>query len=163
MKKILLAYFSRTGNTRSVATQIQKVTGGDIFEIKLVDPYPDDYDEAVKRAGEELKTNYKPELKTRIDNIKDYDVIFIGHPIWWSTFPAPIRSFLSDYDLAGKTIIPFCTHEGSKSGNSVADISKLCPRSTILEGLAIRHGEDAKKLESEISEWLSKIKVEKLA
>ena len=161
-KKILVAYFSRTGNTRRVATQIQEMIGGDLFEIKLIKPYPDDYDAAVKRASGELKTDYQPELKTRIDNIKDYDVIFIGHPIWWSAIPAPIRSFLSDYDLAGKIIVPFCTHEGSKSGHSITDISTVCPRSTILEGLAIQHGEDAKISESEVSEWLGKIKIERL-
>jgi flavodoxin len=162
MKKILVAYFSRTGNTRKVAGQIQKMTGGDIFEIQVVVPYPDNYDAAVKLADQERKSNDKPELKTQVDNIKNYDVIFIGHPIWWSGIPAPIRSFLSDYDFSGKIIAPFCTHEGSKSGHSVADISKLCPGATVLEGLAIRHGEDAKKSEGEVSEWLGKINVERL-
>src|SRR5664280_1274150 len=113
MKKILVAYFSHSGNTREIANQIHKSVGGDFFEIQAVKPYPDDYDAVVKQATQELNSGHKPALKIKMENIKSYDLIFIGYPNWCSTVPAPVRAFLSEYDFSGKTIIPFCTHEGS--------------------------------------------------
>jgi flavodoxin len=97
-------------------------------------------------------------LKTRIENIKPYDLVFIGYPIWWGTFPAPVKTFLSEYDFSGRTIVPFCTHEGSGLGRSVTDISKLCPQSTLLDSVAIR-GRDVKTTQNKVSEWLQKIKI----
>jgi flavodoxin len=157
-KKILVAYFSRSGNTREIANQIHKIVGGDIFEIQTVKPYPNDYDAVVKQARQELDSGYKPALKTKTENITSYDLVFIGYPNWWGTIPAPVRVFLSEYDLSGKTIAPFCTHEGSGLGRSVADISKLCPKSTLLDGVAIRGG-DVKTAQNQVSEWLQKIKI----
>jgi flavodoxin len=159
-KKILVTYFSRTGNTREIANQIHKIVGGDIFEIQVVETYPEDYEEAKTRAMQEQKSGYKPALKTKVENIKPYDLVFIGYPIWWGTIPAPIKSFLSQYDLSGKTIVPFCTHGGSGLGRSVADISELCPKSNILEGKAIR-ARNAKTAQNDISEWLREIKITK--
>ena len=158
MKKILVAYFSHSGNTREVAEQIQKMSGGDIFEIRAVKPYPDDYEAAKTRAQRELDEDYRPELAAKVENMGAYDAVFIGYPIWWSTFPAPIKTFLSAYDLTGKTVVPFCTNEGSGLGRSVADISKSCPKSVILEGLAIR-GEDARTSRDKVLEWLRQIKI----
>ena len=103
MRKILVAYFSRSGNTREIASQIHKNVGGDIFEVQAVKPYPSDYNALVKQARQELESGYKPALKTKIENIKSYDLVFIGYPIWWSTFPAPVKTFLSENDLSGKT------------------------------------------------------------
>jgi flavodoxin len=159
-KKILVAYFSHSGNTREIANQIHKIVGGDIFEIQAVKPYPNDYDAVVKQARQELDSGYKPPLKTKIEDIKSYDLIFIGYPNWWGTFPAPVKTFLSGYDFSGKTIVPFCTHGGSGLGRSVSDISKLCPKSTLLEGVAIL-GKDVKTAQNEVSEWLRKIKITK--
>ena len=159
-KKILVAYFSHSGNTREIANQIHKSVGGDIFEIQSVKPYPHDYDAVVEQAKQELESGYKPALKTKIENIKSYDLVFIGYPIWWGTVPAPVRTFLSEYDFSGKTIVPFCTHEGSGLGRSVTDISKLCPKSTLLDGVAIR-GRDVKTAQNKVSEWLQKIKITK--
>jgi flavodoxin len=159
-KKILVAYFSYSGNTREIADQIHKSVGGDIFEIQAVKLYPDDYDAVVKQARQELKSGEKPALKTKIENIKSYDLVFIGYPNWWGTFPAPVKTFLSGYDFSGKTIVPFCTHGGSGLGRSVSDISKLCPKSTLLEGVAIL-GKDVKTAQNEVSEWLRKIKITK--
>jgi flavodoxin len=159
-KKILVAYFSHSGNTREVAEQIHKNVGGAIFEIKAVKSYPNDYDAAVKQAKQELDSGYKPLLKTKIENIRSYDLVFTGYPIWWGTFPAPVGTFLSEYDLSGKTIVPFCTHEGSGLGRSVSDISKLCLKSTLLDGVAIR-GRDVKDAQNKLSEWLRKIKITK--
>jgi flavodoxin len=159
-KKILVAYFSHSGNTREIADQIHNNVGGDVFEIKAVNTYPSDYDTVVKQARQELDSGYKPELKTKIENIESYDVVFIGYPDWWGTIPAPVRTLLSDYDFSQKTIAPFCTHEGSGLGRSVSDISKLCPKSTVLEGVAIR-GRDAKTAQNKVSEWLQEIMIKK--
>lgn len=157
-KKILIVYFSHTGNTREIAKQIKKSVGADIFEIQAVKTYSEDYEEVKKQASQELQSGEKPVLKTKLDNIKQYDIIFIGYPIWWGTFPAPVKTFLSEYNLSGKIIVPFCTHLGSGLGGSVSDIKKLCPKSTILDGLAI-WGNDVKDAQKKVSEWLGKIKV----
>ena len=158
MKKILVAYFSYSGNTREIANQIHKSLGGDIFEIQAVKPYPNDYDAVVNQARQELDLSYKPALKTKIENIKSYDPVFIGYPNWCNTVPAPVRTFLLEYDFSGKTIVPFCTHEGSGLGQSATDITKFCPKSTLLEGVAIR-GRDVKTAQNKVSEWLGKIKI----
>ncbi len=153
---ILVVYFSRSGNTHAIATQIHESVGGDIFEIVTVDPYPSGYDEVVEQARKELTEEYRPKLKTKVENIESYNIVFVGYPNWWGTVPRPIATFLSEYDFSGKTIVPFCTHEGSRLGQSVEDITELCPQSTILDGLAIR-GRDVKNAANEISGWLRKI------
>jgi flavodoxin len=153
LMKILVAYFSHSGNTREIANQIHRSAGGDIHEIESVKPYPRDYDACVKQAGQELDSGYKPVLKTRIENSDSYDIVFIGYPDWWGTIPAPVRVFLAEYDFSGKRIAPFCTHEGSGLGRSVADIAKLCPKSTVLDGAAFR-GSDVKNAQDDVSEWL---------
>ena len=155
---ILVAYFSHSGNTREIANQIHKRAGGDIFEIQSVKKYPADYDAVVEQARKELDSGFKPELKTKVENIKSYDLVFIGYPVWWGTFPAPVKTFLSEYDFSGKTIAPFCTHEGSSLGRSAADISKLCPKSVLLNGAAIR-GSVVKTAQNKVSEWLREIKI----
>lgn len=159
-KKILVTYFSHTGNTREIANQIHAIVGGDIFEILAVNPYPKDYDVCVKQAKKELDSGYKPELKSKIKNIETYDLVFIGYPIWFGTFPAPVKTFLSEYDFSGKTVVPFCTHGGGGPGRNVTDIEILCPKSTVLEGVAIRGG-DVKTAQNTVSEWLRKIKITK--
>jgi flavodoxin len=157
---ILVAYFSHSGNTREIANQIHKIVGGDIFEIQAVKPYPKDYDAVVKQARQELASGYQPVLKTKVENIQSYDTVFIGYPNWCSTIPAPVSAFLSEYDLSGKTIVPFCTHGGGSLARSTSDISKLCPKSTVLDAIAIS-GNDVKTAQNKISEWLRKIKITK--
>jgi len=153
---ILVAYFSHSGNTREVARQIHKIAGGELFEIQAVKPYPRDYDAVVQQARKELDSGDKPTLKTRLEDIKPYALVCIGYPNWWGTLPRPIVTFLSEHDLSGKTIAPFCTHEGSGLGRSATDLSKLCPRSTVVGGLAIR-GSDVKNAQNKISAWLNSI------
>lgn len=155
---ILVAYFSHSGNTREIANQIHEIVGGDIFEIVTVDPYPRGYNEVAEQARKELDAGYRPELKTKVENMGSYDLILVGHPNWWGTVPRPIATFLLQYDFSGKTIVPFCTHEGSGLGRSVMDITKLCPQSTILDGLAIRGGE-VKNAQHKVSEWLHELGV----
>jgi flavodoxin len=155
-KKILVAYFSHSGNTREIADQIHNKAGGDIFEIQGEKPYPQDYDAVVKQARQELDSGLKPALKTKVENIESYDLVFIGYPNWCGTVPAPVKTFLSEYDFSGKTIAPFCTHEGSGLGRSATDIGKLCPKSTLQEGTAIR-GRDVKTAQNKVSDWLKKL------
>lgn len=157
-KKVLVVYFSHSGNTRGIARQIHAIVGGDIVEIKTVKPYIKDFDALVEQAGQELKSGYKPPITTKVKNMKAYDVIFIGFPSWWATYPAPVKTFLSENRMRGKTIAPFCTHEGSGLGSSVKDMSKLCPRAKILEGFEVR-GTEVKKANTKLMEWLQRIGV----
>lgn len=157
-KKILVVYFSHSGNTRKLANQIHERVGGDLFEVVPVDPYPVDYDAVVAQAKKELNSEYKPALKSKIKDVGSYDVIFIGYPNWCNTIPRPVVTFLLEQDLSGKTIGPFCTHEGSRLGRSATDISKLCPQSTILEGLAVR-GRDVGNAQNQVSAWLQGLKL----
>ena len=157
-QQILVAYFSHSGNTREMANQIHGSVGGHIFEVKAIKPYPDDYDAVVEQARQELNSGDKPALKTKVEGIESYDLVFIGYPIWWGTFPAPVKTFLSEYDFSGKTIVPFCTHEGSGLGRSPADISKLCPKSTLQDGLAIWR-KNVKTAQNDVSEWVRRLGV----
>ncbi len=155
-ENILVAYFSHSGNTEVVANQIYESLGDDIFKIETVYPYPADYDAVVNMAKQEQKNQYRPELEMGIENMDSYDVIFVGYPNWWGTMPMAVFTFLEEYDFLGKTIIPFCTHEGSGLGGSVDDIAELCPQSTILDALAIRGG-DVENAEEDVLEWLYEI------
>lgn len=151
-KKILIAYFSQTGTTEKAAKRIQELTKGDIFEIKTVTPYPNDYNELADGAKKEKEENARPKLATKVENIDNYDVIFVGYPIWWHTAPMTIDTFLESYNLSGKTIVPFCTSSSSDIKESMEAINSLCPNSTILEGL---RANDISKIEP----WLKKIDI----
>jgi flavodoxin len=156
--KTLIAYFSHSGNTRTVAQQIQKITGGDLFEIAAEKPYPRDYNTVVEVAKREQSANQRPPLKTIVENMAGYNVVILGYPNWWSTMPMPVFTFLEQYDFSGKTILPYCTHEGSRMGRSEKDIALLCPAATVLSGLAIR-GSSVKAAQAEVAEWLLKAKI----
>ncbi len=139
---ILIAYFSKTGNTEEVANRIQELTGGDLFRIETAQPYPEDYTETTQIAQEELENNARPELTGEVENMEDYDTLFIGYPIWWHTAPMAVYTFLESYDLSGKTVIPFCTSGGSDIEESMPAIQELCPDSNILEGLTANNLDD---------------------
>ena len=170
-KKILVAYFSRTGdnyavgniskgNTHIVADMIAETTGADTFEIKTVKPYPATYKECTEVAKKELADDARPELATKIDNIKDYDVIFLGYPIWWSDMPMPIYSFMESYDFNGKTIIPFCTSAGDVLTGKESNIPKYAKGATVLQGLGIegkRAQEKPDSVRPQVQEWLTKL------
>lgn len=157
-KKILVAYFSHTGNTREVANQIKSLTGGDVYEIQTTNPYTEPYRELTERAKKEISAAYKPELKDKLKSIEAYDVIFVGSPCWWGTYAPPVATFLSSYSFSGKTIVPFMTHEGSRMGHTVADIKKLCPKAEVLEGLPVR-GSMAKSSKKDVEAWLRSLKL----
>jgi flavodoxin len=165
--KTLIAYYSRkgqnyvggsivnlpVGNTEVVATKIQAMIGGDLFEIDTVEAYPKDYTETTNVAMEEKRENARPKLTETVDNMDSYDVIYLGYPNWWGTFPMAVFTFLESYDFSGKTIIPFCTHEGSGLGNSERDIKKSCPKANVKSGLAIRGG-SVNRSDNEITNWI---------
>ena len=155
-KKVLVVYYSRSGNTREVANQIHQSVGGDIVEIQTVNPYPADYRETTALAKKELESGYKPPIKTKVANIGSYDIVFLGSPNWWGTIATPVMTFLSEHNLTGKAIAPFITHGGSALGRSVVDIGKFSPKSTILEGLAV-WGKEAKASQGAVAEWLRKL------
>lgn len=137
-KKTLIAYYSRTGFTEQVARWIQTSVGGDLVRLETAQPYPGNYRAMVEKNVEEQRAGAKPPLKTRIADFPTYEVIFVGYPIWNMDLPRPLATFLSSYDFAGKTIIPFCTNGGYGPGGSQATIEGLCPRSKVLDVLAFR-------------------------
>ncbi len=134
-KKILIAYYSlRNGNTRLVAEEIQKNVGGDIFRIETTHGYPSEYRAVTEQARRELDTGFRPPLKANMKNFSQYDIVFIGSPNWWGT------------------IVPFITHEGSRLGRSAADIAKLAPGATLLNGLPVR-GSSAANCAADVKKW----------
>jgi len=152
-RKILIVYFSRTGNTREVANQIRQQVGGDLFEVRTVQPYPAAYRATTDQAKREQQENARPALTAEVNYMAGYDVVFIGYPNWWGTLPMAYFTFLEHYDFAGKTIVPFCTHEGSHMGRSESDLRRLCPRSILATGIALRSADGHR----DITEWLHKL------
>ena len=124
--KVLVAYFTLSGNTEKVAKNIQKAVDGDLYKIELLKPYPKEYKKQTELAKQELKDNVFPAIKERPANIDDYDVVFIGSPVWWGTISTPVRTFLNSGNLKGKVVIPFVTHGGGCADNSFSDTKKLC-------------------------------------
>lgn len=168
--KILIAYFSRAdenygvgyiekGNTAIIAEMIAEGTGGELFHIERATSYPVDYDECTDEAKQEQEDNARPALAEDKD-ISEYDVIFLGYPIWWGEMPMPVYTFLEGHDFSGKTIIPFCTHAGSSLSGTEKSIENVCVDSEILDGLSIK-GEDAQNSQDEaketVNEWLESL------
>jgi flavodoxin len=135
--KILVAYFSWSGNARTLAGQIAQVTGGDLFEIKTVMPYPVNYEECTRVAKQESDSNARPAILGNIANITQYGTVFLCYPNWWGTLPMAVFTFLEAYNFSGKTIYPLVTHGGSRFGRSLDDIKKLSPRAVLGEGLDV--------------------------
>lgn len=125
------------GNAEVLANDIHDFTGADIHEIQVRDVYPEDYDQTVNRASEERNQNTRPELLNHVDNMQEYDNIILIYPVWWSTVPMPVYTFLEEYDLAGKIIVPIATHKGSFLGSSVSDLRQALPQSDVKNGIAI--------------------------
>ncbi len=167
--KLLIAYFSRSGNnyvggtivnlkagnTEIVAGMIRNLAGGDLFKIDAVQAYPDDYMETTEVAKKELREKARPALKTNLANLDGYDTVILGYPNWWGTMPMAVHTFLESFDFSGKTLLPFCTHEGSGMGHSESDIKRLCPGAGVLPGLPIIGG-NVRRAEDDVARWLSK-------
>ena len=155
--KTLVAYFSRTGNTRVLARQIHRARGATLFEIQPAMPYPEDYEETVAQARRERDSGYEPALQTRVVNIDDYATVFLGFPIWGQTAPPVIRSFPSSHDLAGKTLIPFITHGGYGLGSSLGVLAAHAPRARLLEaGLSMEADQERRTL-TRVTDWLQRV------
>ena len=173
--KILIVYLSRTNNTKAIAEIIHKNVGGKLVAIELEKPYPANYEVTVQQVVKENETGYLPPLKTKIDSIQNYDVVFVGFPTWGMKLPPPMKSFLKQYDLSGKTIVPFNTNDGYGIGTSFDTVKELCSKSKILEGFSIKGGtesdgrsrlskeENAKDAETKVKKWLQEIKLTKEA
>ncbi len=154
--KVLVAYYSWSGNTRFAAEQIQKLTGGTLFEIRPRKAYPSGYSACVDQAKKECREGVKPELDSKVENFAKYDVIFVGSPNWWSTMAPPVRSFLSDYDFSGKTVIPFVTHGGGGMANCERDMRKICSKATFAKGGAFS-GSSIRNAEEALRKWVSEV------
>lgn len=154
--KSLVVYFSWSGNTENVAKSIQKQTDSDIFEIVPATPYSDDYDTVVDLAQNEQRNNARPAISNSIENIEQYDVIYVGFPNWWGDMPMILYTFFDTYDLSGKTVAPFCTSGGSGLSNTVNEMKDLEPNATVTNGLHIGSGSSSNP-NSAVKEWLGEI------
>ncbi len=170
--KTLVVYFSRTGenygvgniekgNTHIIADMIAEKTNADMFEITTVNKYPETYDECTEVAKQEKDSNARPEIIGTVENMEQYDTVFIGYPIWWSDMPMAIYTFLESYNFSGKTIIPFCTHEGSGLSGTPSNIQNTCPSATVITDAFEIRGREAQNAQNEANEqvqnWLNKI------
>lgn len=173
--KTLIAYFSladivpegadasahatpSVGNTESAAIEIQNQVGGDLFAIHTVQTYPVNHRECSAIAEEEMRSDARPELSTHVENMEQYDTVYIGYPIWWYMEPMAIRTFLEEYDFTGKTVIPFCTTLGAGIGESEENIASLASGATVLEGVTLSTGRQ--DMSEDISSWLADIGME---
>lgn len=170
-EKVLIVYLSRTNNTKAVAEMIHKQVGGKLISLELVTPYPENYRTTVGQVVRENETGYLPPLKTRIDSIEKYEIIFLGFPTWGMKLPPPIKTFLKQYDLKNRTVILFNTNGGYGKGSSYDTVKELCPGCNIPEGFSTTGGfeisgrlleirdEKAVAVEKDVKKWLQRIKI----
>ena len=156
--KILVAYYSWGGNTRTAAEKIKAQTGADLIEIIPKTAYPTDYSECVAQARKETKADFRPAIKTKVENINDYDVILIGTPNWCSTIAPPVATFLSENNLDGKTVALFVTHGGGGLSRCEADMRKLTGDAKVMKS-GVFSGSKISAADKEISQWLKDIAV----
>lgn len=157
--KILVAYFSATGHTRPIAETIAELTGADLFEIVPADPYTDEdlnYSNDNCRANQEQNdSSVRPEIADKVENMDNYDVVLIGHPIWWGQEPRIMDTFMESYDFSGKTLVNFCTSGGSGIATSTEHLKALSPDADWLDGHRFETGADEKT----IQEWLDELNI----
>ena len=167
-KNILVAYFSRAdenynvgtidiGNTQIIAEYIASEVGADSFHIETVTPYPADYDDCCDVAKKELADKARPEIKGGVENMEQYDIVFLGYPIWWGDMPMAVYTFMNSYDFSDKVVIPFNTHEGSGESGTYSAIGSYLPNAQVLDGMAIQ-GKTAQEFSTDtqqsVREWL---------
>ena len=148
------AGYIEKGNTQIVAEALAGLTGGDLYRITTAEPYPEDYASMLTRAREELDADARPALAGELPNLDDYDIIMIGYPIWHGAIPRPVLTFLERYDLTGKRLIPFNTHEGSGQSGTASEIAASASGAETLDGIAIR-GRTAQEDDSRTRELLT--------
>lgn len=153
MAKSLVLYFSYTGNVRHLARMIADETGADLFEVEPVEAYPADYSQCVKQAKEEINRKYHPPIKGLPENMDQYDTVYVGSPIWWYTMAPPMATALESIDWNGKTVYPFCSHGGIRTGNYRGDVAAACTGAEVKKMYsAFRSGIMAKR---GIKNWLN--------
>lgn len=164
--RVLIAFYSRAGenyfggsyrhvavgNTQKVAQMLADLTDGELYHIEQAQPYADDYQECIAQAQQDLRSHARPDVLGLPDDLDAYDEIYLGYPNYWGTMPMAVYTFLEHYDFTGKTIHPFCTHEGSGLSNTVQDIRRAAPGAVVTEGLAVL-GSDADRAESKLKRW----------
>ncbi|WP_313369654.1 flavodoxin [Achromobacter animicus] len=151
--RILVAYFSRTGNTRVIAGLIHRQQRSDLFEIQPARPYPEDYLQTVEQARQERDAGYEPALQSQVTDMAGYRTVFLGFPIWGTTAPPVIRTFLSTHDLSGKDLVPFITHGGYGLGDSRSVIARLAPDARLHDGFEMEADQERKTMER-VTGWL---------
>ena len=145
---------NESGNLQVMAQVIQEQTGADVFQILVSEPYDPEYEVMRERAYDELDADAFPELQAAVDNLDDYDVIYIGTPVWSGSMPRPVASFLNENDLSGKTIVPFGIHLGSGFGSILREMEELAPNAAITEGFTINASTENDEVRAEFTEWL---------
>lgn len=155
---VLVAYFSRSGNTKVVAGLIQRAARAELFEIIPANAYPDDYLATVEQARQERDSDFEPVLAAKVADIGGYHTVFLGFPVWGETAPPIIRSFLSSHDFSGKNLIPFITHGGYGLGDSLSVLASHARNARLLEGFAMQADQERKTME-QVSSWLSEVKL----
>lgn len=156
--KSVVVYYSLSGNTKLVAETLGEMIGAEILEIQTVRPYPSDFHAVVEQAREERRTDFLPPIQALEADLSNYDTVFLGFPIWGNTIPQPMATFLSQNKLAGKTVVPFCTHDGYGVGRSYRVVADYCPEATVLEGFDML-GSGAREARQLLAAWLGRIGV----
>ena len=155
-KKILIAYYSWSGNTKALAEEIHKQVGGDLYPIVPSTPYSETYAVTVAKAKQEQLSNARPAIKTMIPNVDQYDMVLLGYPNWWGSYPMMIATFAEKYNLDGKKIAPFFTHGGGGEQRCASDLRRLLPKADIQESLCLS-GNSARSAQGAVSTWLKKL------
>lgn len=156
--RTLVAYFSRSGNTRVVAGLIHRALHTDLFEIRPATPYPEDYLETVEQARQERDNAHERALEAEVSNMPDYGTVFLGFPIWGETTPPIIRAFLSAHDLSDKTLIPFVTHGGYGLGSSQSVLARHAPKARLHPGFVMEADQERRTM-NQVNDWLSRVKI----
>ena len=167
---VLIAFYSRAGenyfggayrcltvgNTERAAKLLAELTGGALYKIEQAQPYSDEYQTCIAEAKADLQRNARPEVLNLPDDLDTYDEIYLGYPNYWGTMPMAVYTFLEHYDLTGKTIHPFCTHEGSGLSRTVQDIQKAAPRAAVTKGLAL-YGSGVDSARAALEQWVREV------
>lgn len=168
---ILIAFYSRAGenyfggtyrriavgNTEKAAEMLADLTGGELYKIEQAQPYSDDYQTCIAQAKSDLQKKARPEVLDLPDDLDAYNEIYLGYPNYWGTMPMAVYTFLENYDFTGKTIHPFCTHEGSGLSHTVQDIQMVAPSAVVAKGLAI-HGSSVDSAKAALEKWVQEVK-----
>ena len=155
MKKSIVIYYTWSGRTKGMAATIASLTGADVLEILPATPYTQDYNAVVKQAKQEIRQGLRPPIRETGCDLRGYEVVYLGTPIWWGTMAPPLAAFMEGQDFSGKTVMPFSTHGGGGKGRSHQDIAALCPGATVLEMYTAYEG-GGKNASKEIAAWIQR-------